>query len=318
MSRTRSAVLAALLLAALGLSLAAGAARAAGTAAGGEKIIVSGASGQLGGLTVKALLARGVAPANLILVSRTPEKLAAYAALGASVRFGDLTQPESLPAAYAGGSRMLLISVMPGSIPRPQLHQRAFDAAVKAGVRHIVYTSIIGADEGLSPLAADHWQSERNLMASGAAWTMLRNGFYADGLIRQAADMVASGRVVVAPNEPKSAPVTREDCAAAAAGALTTPGHDNQAYDITGPELLDRRDIARIVSELSGRPIAVIAQSENPPPAAGPAPGAAAPRGAMVAGPGVLTQAVQTLSGRPATSVRAMLDAHRSEWLAAH
>src|SRR5688572_31796353 len=80
-------------------------------AAQGDRIIISGASGNLGGLTVDELLARGVPASRLILVSRTPEELKKYADRGASVRFGDFTQPESLPAAYAGGTRMLLISV---------------------------------------------------------------------------------------------------------------------------------------------------------------------------------------------------------------
>ncbi len=76
-----------------------------------ERIIISGASGNLGGLTVDELIARGVPATRLILVSRTPDELKKYADQGASVRFGDFTKPESLPAAYAGGTRMLLISV---------------------------------------------------------------------------------------------------------------------------------------------------------------------------------------------------------------
>jgi NAD(P)H dehydrogenase (quinone) len=79
-------------------------------AAAQEKIIISGASGQLGGLVVEELLGRNIAPENLILVSRTPETLQDYATRGASVRFGDFTKPDSLAAAFAGGTKMLLIS----------------------------------------------------------------------------------------------------------------------------------------------------------------------------------------------------------------
>jgi len=89
-----------------------------------DKIIVSGASGQLGGLVIEALLKRKVAPANLILVSRTPDTLKAYADRGASVRFGDFTQPESLAVAYRGGNRMLLISINGGGGERPEQTQR--------------------------------------------------------------------------------------------------------------------------------------------------------------------------------------------------
>ena len=80
------------------------------------------------------------------------------------------------------------------------------------------------------------------LKASGLAWTMLRNSIYMHGLINQAARMVADGRAVIPPNESTIGYVTREDCAAAAAAVLTTPGHENKAYDITGPELLGVRE----------------------------------------------------------------------------
>ena len=119
-----------------------------------ERIIVSGASGQLGGLVVEELLARGVTPERLILVSRTPEQLQRYADMGAATRYGDFNEPESLPDAYAGGTRMLLISINTLG-DRPRLHGNAVDAAVAAGVEHIVYTSIVDAEDNPSPLAAD-------------------------------------------------------------------------------------------------------------------------------------------------------------------
>src|SRR5690348_17181333 len=93
------------------LLTAAPACMAAAPPAAQDKIIISGASGQLGELTIKELLRRGVAAQNLILVSRTPDDLQEYAKLGASVRYGDFYKPESLPAAFAGGTRMLLISI---------------------------------------------------------------------------------------------------------------------------------------------------------------------------------------------------------------
>lgn len=274
-----------------------------------DKIIVSGASGQLGELTVKELLKRGVAAKNLILVSRTPDKLAEYAKLGASVRYGDFYKPESLPSAFAGGTKMLLISITPGDKPRPDMHKIAADAAVKAGVKLIVYTSVLGAETGTSFLAVDHRKSEEYIKASGAKWTMLRNGFYADQLIRQANEMLTSGRAAVQPNESKSAPVTREDCAAAAAGALTTPGHENKAYEITGPDLVDKRDVAKMVSEITGKRIEVVEQAASAADAGmgGPPP---------MTGEPIVTKAVQELAGRPATSMRAFLTANKDKLLA--
>jgi NAD(P)H dehydrogenase (quinone) len=276
-------------------------------AASGDRIIVSGASGNLGGLTVEALLARGVPASRLILVSRTPEQLAKYGELGASLRFGDFTQPASLPAAYAGGKRMLLISVGGTQTESAaELLGRAIDAAKAAGVEHIAYTSYIGITRGdLEGRAADHQETEDLLQASGLAWTMLRNSIYMDNLVRQAAPMVASGRAVIPPDESPIGYVTRADCAAAAAAVLSTPGHENKAYDITGPELLGVREIAAAASAVTGKPIEVVQGGAETRPGFG--------RPAMA----FTTTDVLDLTGRPPTSVRELFQANRDALLAA-
>jgi NAD(P)H dehydrogenase (quinone) len=135
-----------------------------------DKIIVSGASGQLGSLVIDELLARRVPPENLILVSRTPntDHLKSYAAQGASVRFGDFNDPASLDAAYRGGTRMLLISINGGGGDRPALHKVAIDAAVRAGVKQIAYTSYVNADESVSTIAVDHRRTERILQRAAS------------------------------------------------------------------------------------------------------------------------------------------------------
>jgi NAD(P)H dehydrogenase (quinone) len=276
-----------------------------------DKIVVSGASGQLGGLVVEELLARGVRPENLILVSRTPGELSRYAAMGASTRFGDFTQPESLPAAYAGGTRMLLISISTLN-QRPELHKNAIDAAVQAGVRHIAYTSFVDAENNTSSIAADHRRTEEFLRQSGVAWTMLRNQLYMDGLVAQAARMLAAGEVTVQPNETRTGYVTRQDCAAAAAAVLTTPGHENRAYEITGPAAIGQRDIALAASEVTGIPIRIVeATAPAGRAAAAGRGGGAAP--APAASGALVSTAVADLTGRPATSIRDLLQSHRDE-----
>jgi NAD(P)H dehydrogenase (quinone) len=278
------------------------------------RIIVSGASGQLGGLVVEELLARGVAPGDLILVSRTPEDLARYAALGASTRFGDFTQPESLGAAYEGGDRMLLISLNTRGNPNPRvateraaLQKTAIEAAVAAGVEHIVYTSFVDADQNVSPIAVDHRITEADLRESGVAWTSLRNQWYADRVVGEAADMIAQGRVLVRPDDPGTAYVTREDCAAAAAAALTTPGHENRVYEVTGPALIHTRDVAAIASEISGVEIEVI---EATPEQVGGLP-EVPPSGAT------LSTHFRELTGREGTTARQLLEANRETLSAA-
>ncbi len=270
-----------------------------------ERIIVSGASGNLGGLTVDELLARGVPATRLILVSRTPDELKKYADQGASVRFGDFTKPESLPAAYAGGTRMLLISVGgSGEVTAAALLKRAIDAAKAAGVKHIAYTSYVGLTRGdTAGRAADHLETENLLKASGLSWTMLRNSIYMHGQIPQAARWVADGRAVIPPNESPIGYVTREDCARAAAAVLSTPGHENKAYDITGPELIGVRDAAAIASAVAGKPIEVVQGGADVRPGFG--------RPAMA----FTTSHFKDLTGREPTSLRALFEANKAALL---
>jgi NAD(P)H dehydrogenase (quinone) len=270
-----------------------------------ERIIISGASGNLGGQTVKELLARGVPASRLILVSRTPGELKEYADQGASVRFGDFTKPESLSAAYAGGTRMLLISVGgSGEVTAAELLKRAIDAAKAAGVKHIAYTSYVGITRGdTAGRAADHQATEEALKASGVSWTMLRNSIYMHGQIGQAARWVADGRAVIPPNESPIGYITREDCARAAAAVLSTPGHENKAYDITGPELIGVRDAAAIAAAVTGKPIEVVQGGADTRPGFG--------RPAMA----FTTSHFEDLTGRKPTSLRELFEANKTALL---
>jgi NAD(P)H dehydrogenase (quinone) len=289
-------------MAAAGLLLSSGATVAMGAA--DDRIIISGASGQLGGAAVKDLLAQGVPARNLILVSRTPDALAQYAKLGAVTRFGDFAKPESLAAAYAGGTRMLLISIGNGAGPRPLAHGHAIDAAKDAGVKQIAYTSWLGISKGDSQgIAADHVATEELLRKSGVAYTFLRNSLYMEILLPQATRMVAAGKATIPPGEVRVGYVTRGDCAAAAAAALATPGHDNKIYDITGPALLGVREIAAAATAATGKAIALSPADPN------------APAARSFAGPSLAftSTAVADLTGRPATSIQAFLAENRAK-----
>ena len=265
-----------------------------------DRIIVSGASGNLGELTVHALLDLGVPASRLILVSRTPDELAQFAEMGASTRYGDFTDAQSLPAAYAGGKRMLLISIGGRNLPasRPELHKRAIDAAIAAGVEHIAYTSWAAISQGdTAGISVDHVATEEILMQSGVAWTMLRNSVYMDGIPGQAREMVESGRAVIPANDAGMSYVTRADCAAAAAAVLATPGHENRIYDITGPEVVGTREIAEAAAAVSGTPVEIVE-------------GESGAGGLGLASLGFVTSDVETLTGRRPTSVRELLEAN--------
>ncbi len=272
--------------------------------AGNDRIIISGASGQLGGQAVKDLLAKGVPAKNLILVSRTPDVLAQYAKLGAATRFGDFAKPESLAAAYAGGTRMLLISIGNGEGPRPIAHGHAIDAAKAAGIKQIAYTSWLGISKGDNQgIAVDHVATEDLLRKSGVAYTFLRNSLYMEILLPQAAKMVAAGKATIPQGEVRAGYVTRNDCAAAAAAVLATAGHDNKIYDITGPALVGVQDLAAAATAATGKVITLTPADPNAP----------ATRG--FAGPSVAftSTAVVDLTGRPATSIKAFLAENRDK-----
>jgi NAD(P)H dehydrogenase (quinone) len=276
-------------------------------AAVNERIIISGASGQLGDAAVKDLLARGVPAQSLILCSRTPDSLAQYAKLGAVTRFGDFSQPASLAAAFAGGTRMLLISIGGGAGPRPIAHGHAIDAAKAAGVKQIAYTSWLGISRGDSQgIAVDHIATEGLLRNSGVAYTLLRNSLYMEILLPQAVQMVADGKAVVPAAEVRVGYVSRGDCAAAAAAVLSTPGHDNKSYDITGPALVGVADLAAAATAATGKRITVLPADPNAPPAR------------SFAGPALAftSTAVADLTGHPATSIKAFLAANKDKLLA--
>jgi NAD(P)H dehydrogenase (quinone) len=243
------------------------------------------------------------------------------------VRFGDFTEPESLVEAYKGGTRMLLISVNGGGEKRPELHKAAIDAAVAAGVKQIAYTSYVNADRFTdSVIAGDHLRTEKYLLESGVAWTLLRNQIYADGLPDQAAQIVRDGKLVTSTPDARVAYVTRADCAAAAAAVLTTPGHERKAYNITGPEAIGPRELAALASEISGKRVELVALDEAAyrkylldNGTAEAAINGTLSFAAELSSPYLRepSTAVADLTGRPATSVRALLLANKQKLIAA-
>jgi NAD(P)H dehydrogenase (quinone) len=227
------------------------------------KIIVTGASGNYGSMAVERLL-RHVPAEDLILISRTPGKLASFAARGAEIRRGDFDDPASLRAAFAGGERMLLISGTRVGRRIPQ-HKAAIDAAAAAGVRHIVYTSFVGIAPGNpSEAVADHAATEEMIRASGLAWTMLRDSHYADAMIvNMGPNLIRSGQWLTSTAGGREALVWRDDCIDSAVAVLRGSGHEDKVYNITGPELLSFAEIAAMLGELTGRPVQTVETDDD-------------------------------------------------------
>jgi NAD(P)H dehydrogenase (quinone) len=217
-------------------------------------IVITGASGQFGRVAAEAVLEK-TAPSDVVLVTRTPDSLADLAARGAVVRRGDFDDPASLPAAFEGGEQLLLISTDRVGDRVPQ-QQAAVDAAAAAGVRSIVYTSILNpSDSNPAAVAAEHRATEEHIRARGLGWTFLRNGIYADLLPYTAAPALASGTLLSNDGDGRTSYVARDDLAQAAAVVLTSDGHDGKSYDLTGPEALGAKDLAALFAEVGGKPV---------------------------------------------------------------
>lgn len=227
-------------------------------------IVITGASGAFGRMVTEALLQK-VPPSQLILVTRTPAALASCSARGVQVRYADFDHADSLTAALAGAEKMLLISTLDVGERRRRQHQAAITAAVAAGVRHIVYTSSVGIHPH-SPafVVTDHLATEAMLRGTGVDFTVLRDSQYAEVLATMMAPMaVASGQWVTSAPDGHMAFVSKRDCVESAAAVLTTPGHENAIYEITGPELLTFRDAARIAAEVTGKRVDCVAVSHE-------------------------------------------------------
>lgn len=219
---------------------------------------MTGASGRYGRLATDKLIAQGRAR-DLILITRTPSKLADRAKAGCEVRYGDFDKLDTLHDAVRGADKLLLISgTRVGA--RVRQHKAAIDAAAAAGVRHIVYTSFVNL-EAANPaiVTIDHRETEDLIKSSGLAWTFLRDAHYADAMILNAGPgFIASGLWLTSTKGGREAMVWREDCVDCAVAVLTQEGHENKAYPITGPNLETFAEIAALLSEVSGHPINLV------------------------------------------------------------
>ncbi|MEU0477640.1 SDR family oxidoreductase [Streptosporangium sp. NPDC006013] len=211
---------------------------------------ITGATGPLGRLVIDALLAGGVAAADIVAIARTPSKAADLAARGVVVREGDYSRPETLPAALRDVTNLLLISGNEVGRRVPQ-HTAVIEAARAAGVARIAYTSILRADSTELSLAAEHKATEIALRESGVPFTLLRNGWYTENYTGQLGQYLERGEILGAAGDGRIAAATRADYAAAAAAALTGEGHDNAVYELGGTPFT-LTELATTITEVTG------------------------------------------------------------------
>lgn len=217
-------------------------------------IVITGATGHLGRRVIGSLLARGVAPSEIVAGGRALDRLAEVAARGVAVVPLDYTQPETLDAAFAGADQVLLISASEAG-KRVAMHAAAIDAAKRAGVGHLVYTSAPNARSSALVLAAEHKATEELIEASGIPATILRNGWYTENYVRTARQAAQSGEIVASVGEGRVSSASRQDFAEAAAVVLTDAATRGRIYELAGDAAWTFDELAAAVAEIEGRPV---------------------------------------------------------------
>lgn len=214
------------------------------------KIGITGATGQLGRLVVSKLKAK-VSSDDLAALVRSVEKASD---LGIETREADYDKPETLDPALKGIDTLLLISASEIG-KRSRQHANVIAAAKKAGVKWIVYTSLLHADTSLIDLATEHMATEKALKESGIPYTVLRNGWYTENYTGSIPGAIAGGALLGCAGKGRISTATRADYAEAAVAVLTTPGHEGKVYELAGDSAWTLADLAAEISRVSGKNI---------------------------------------------------------------
>ncbi|MEU9633460.1 SDR family oxidoreductase [Streptomyces tendae] len=216
-------------------------------------IVVTGATGHLGRHVVRQLLEK--VPADQVTaVVRDRDKAADLAARGVRLAVADYNSPETFDDLFAAGDHVLLISGNEFDKGRVRQHTIVIDAAKKAGVALLAYTSAPSSLK--AALADDHRATEEVLVGSGVPYVLLRNGWYHENYTEQLAPVLEHGAVVQAAGEGRISSASRADYAAAAVAVLTGEGHENTAYELGGDEAWGFAEYAAELSRQTGREIA--------------------------------------------------------------
>ncbi|TQL47732.1 NAD(P)H dehydrogenase (quinone) [Homoserinimonas aerilata] len=217
-------------------------------------LALTGATGHLGRLVLESLLARGVAPDDIVAIGRDTSKLADFAERGVQLRTADYSKPETLAAAFEGVDRLLLIS---GSEvgQRVKQHGNVIDAAKDAGVGFIAYTSAPRADTSDLVLAPEHKATEQLIRDSGIPFSFLRNGWYTENYVQVAQQAKHTGLIIASLGDGTVASASRKDFADAAAVVLAGPGHENSVYELSGDTAWGYEELAQVVSDIVGREV---------------------------------------------------------------
>lgn len=213
-------------------------------------IAITGAAGQLGRLVIDKLKTQDSA-AEIVALVRSPEKAQD---LGVTVKEADYDKPETLDKALVNVDTLLFISSSEVG-KRAAQHHNVIEAAKKAGIKRIIYTSLLHADTSPLGLADEHRGTEAELKASGIPLTILRNGWYTENYTGSIPGALAAGAFIGSAGDGKISSAARADYADAAVSVLTSEGHAGKVYELAGDEAYTLGDFAAEISRQSGKTI---------------------------------------------------------------
>ncbi|RAU41450.1 MULTISPECIES: SDR family oxidoreductase [unclassified Pseudomonas] len=217
-------------------------------------IVITGASGQLGRLVIQQLL-KTVAASHIVAAVRSPEKATDLAALGIEVRKADYNQPDTLDSAFVGAEKVLLISSSEVG-QRLAQHKAVIEAAKRADVKLLAYTSVLRADTSPLALAAEHHETEIALAESGVPTVLLRNGWYHENYTMRIPGDLAHGVHLGSAGEGRISSAARADYAAAAVAVLTaSEPQAGKTYELAGDTAFTLREFAAEVARQAGKPV---------------------------------------------------------------
>jgi NAD(P)H dehydrogenase (quinone) len=219
------------------------------------KILVTGATGKLGSKVVDSLL-KSIPASELAVSVRDPEKAEGLRARGVEVRQGDFDRPETLDNAFKGIDRLLIISADGDNETRIRQHTDAVQAAERAGVKFIAYTSLANAIESKNLMAPPHVATEAAIIKTGIPYSFLRNNWYLENEIGSIQGALAGAPWITSAGEGKVGWALQQDYADAAAAVLVGNDHENTVYELSGP-LLTQDELASALGNVLGEKVAV-------------------------------------------------------------
>lgn len=213
-------------------------------------ILITGATGNIGGELIQHLLGKNVSIRGLV---RDLKKGAKLSEQGVELAYGDFSQPESLDVALQGVEKAFLVTSNLAN--QVELECNFIDAAKHAGVKHIVKLSVLGAGELPSTFQKWHREIEMHLEQSGIVWTHLQPNMLMQNIRWFAQTIAQNGAFYNCVGDAKISHVDARDVAAVAAVCLTEAGHENISYVLTGDKAITFNEVAHIFAKLLGRSV---------------------------------------------------------------